>query len=155
MKESERGFTLIELIITVALMAIVGTIALPFFQGIAANGNLKAAAANLASDFSLSRQRALAENTMYRITVADTQNYSVEQCTNIGSACIDWNPIQTKNLGEFASDITFTSAGATYVVQPRGIITPAGNIGLANGRGSTAALNIMPAGRTSVSFALH
>ncbi len=154
MKESERGFTLIELIITVALMAIVAMIALPSFQGIAANGNLKAAAADLASDFSLSRQRALAENTMYRITVADTQNYSVEQCTNIGSACVDWNPPQTKNLGEFAGDITFTSAGATYVVQPRGIIT-AGNIGLANGRGSKADLTITAAGRTSVSFTLQ
>jgi prepilin-type N-terminal cleavage/methylation domain-containing protein len=155
-REGKPGFTLIELIITMALITIVAMIAVPSFRSIAVNGNLKAAAADMASDFALYRQRALAENTMYQITITDGQNYSIEQCTNLGSACGGWGGVQNKNLADIAGDIAFTTGEAVYTFQPRGIITAGTNtIGLTNSRGSTATMNITAAGRTRVTFALH
>ncbi len=151
-----RGFTLVELIITMAIMSIVAMIAIPTFRSIAVNGNLKTAAADLASDFALYRQRALAENTMYQITVDDGQNYSIQQCTNTGTVCGGWGLVQSKNLAAIAADIAFTTGAAVYSFQPRGIITAGINpIILANRRGSTATLNITAAGRTSVAFNLQ
>lgn len=153
---AERGLTIAELVVTMGVMAIAAMIAVPSFRSIAVNGNLKTAAADIASDFALYRQRALAENTMYQITITDGQNYSIEQCTNLGSACAGWGAVQNKNLAAIAGDISFTTGEAVYIFQPRGIITAGTNtVGLANSRGSTATMNITPAGRTSVTFALH
>jgi prepilin-type N-terminal cleavage/methylation domain-containing protein len=154
--ETQRGFTLLELLITVAVMAIAAMIAFPSFQSIVANGNLKAAAADVAADFALYRQRALAENTMYQITITDARNYSIEQCTNLGSACGGWAAVQDKNLTAIAGDLNFTTGGAVYTFQPRGLITAGTNsISLANSRGSTATMNITAAGRTRVTFTLQ
>lgn len=154
-KKRQQGFTLAELIVTVAVMSIVAMIAVPAFQSIAVNGNLKTAAADLASDFALYRQRAMAEYRVYQITVIDGQNYTIEQCANTGSACGgDWELVQNKSLAAIAGDIAFTPEAAVYTFQPRGIIT-SGTIIITNRRNSRATLNITAAGRTSVSFALQ
>ncbi len=152
-EEGPRGFTLAELVITMALIGIVAVIAVPTFQNIAVNGNLKTAAADLASDFALYRQRALAENRMYQITLNDAQNYSIQRWANPGSAFGGWEPFQNKNLATIAGDIAFTTEPGVYTFQPRGLITGDTNaIGLTNRRGSMATMNISAAGRTSARF---
>jgi Tfp pilus assembly protein FimT len=151
----EGGFTLAELVIVLCLLAIVGLIALPSFQRMTINGNLRSAAKDLASDFFNLRQRSLAENRMYRIPLNIAGNdYTLRQCNNTGAACGGYTTTLTKNLTSVAADITFDAGGTTEVdffIQPRGVVTN-GTIVLRNSRGSTATLNVNATGRANVQF---
>ena len=133
----DRGFTLTELLIILCLITIVGLIALPSYQRMSINGNLKSAARDLASDFFNLRQLSMAENRMYRIPLDIAgRNYTLQQCNNTGSVCGGYSTTLTKNLTSVAADITF-DAGATTVadffIQPRGAAT-SGIIVPGNGR---------------------
>jgi prepilin-type N-terminal cleavage/methylation domain-containing protein len=154
----QDGFTINEIMIVLSLFSIVALIALPSFQNMAANGHLKSAARDLASDVALLRERALAENRMYRMSLnlaGDT--FTLQQCSAPGSPCASWTPIQIKNFMGFARDISFDSGHTTVMdcsFQPRGIVT-SGTIALRNGRGSTATITISASGRQNVQFNLQ
>jgi prepilin-type N-terminal cleavage/methylation domain-containing protein len=154
----DRGFTLTELVITVSLIAIMGLIALPSYQRMAINGNIKTAAKDLASDFYNLRQRSMAENRMYRIPLNIAGNsYTLRQCDNTGSACGGYTTTLTKNLTSVSADIIFDAGGTTVVdffVQPRGVVTN-GTIVLRNSRGSTATINVNATGRANVQYNLQ
>jgi hypothetical protein len=132
--------------------------ALPSFQRMAINGNLKSAARDLASDFFNLRQRSMAENRMYRIPLNIGGNsYTLRQCDNTGTVCGGYSTTLTKNLTSVAADIAF-DAGATTVadffIQPRGVVTN-GIVVLRNSRGSTATINVSATGRANVQFNLQ
>jgi hypothetical protein len=122
------------------------------------NGKLRSAAKDLASDFFNLRQRSMAENRMYRIPLnIASNNYTLRQCNNTGSACGGYTTTLTKNLTSVAPDITF-DAGATtevdFFIQPRGVVTN-GTIVLRNSRNSTATINVTATGRANVQFNLQ
>ena len=152
-----RGFTLIELIITLTIIVIVASIAVVSFQRLAVNSSLKTAIRDVASDFAQLKERAIAESRMYRIT-PDVANgtYDIQQCGATGSSCGGgYNSIQVKNLARFASDISFVSNSVTnYTFQTRGTVNM-GTIVLKNSRNSTATITINITGRTNVKFTLQ
>ncbi len=148
-----RGYTLMELLITMVLIAIVGLIAYPSFQRIAINNNLKTAARDLVADFGLYKERAVAESCMYRIVLnTGGGTYDIQQCGATGSVCGGYNSIQVKNLIQYANDIRFNFASQTvYTFQTRGTVNP-GTIRLTNRRGSAATISINITGRANVQF---
>ena len=154
----QGGFTMAELIIVLSILAVVALIAIPSFQSLAQNGRLRSAARDLASDVALLRDRALAENRMYRISLnVAGGTYTLQQCNVPGSPCASWTPIQIKNFMGFAGDINFDSGFTTvtdYPFQPRGIVA-SGTIALRNGRGSMATITISASGRQNVQFNLQ
>jgi prepilin-type N-terminal cleavage/methylation domain-containing protein len=157
-RDNGGGFTLMELIITMAIIAIVAFIAVPSFQRIAINGNLKTAVRDIASDFALYKERAVAENCMYRISLNVAGNsYQLQQCNNTGSPCGGWTAIQDKNLSGYANDIIFDSGETTITncdIQTRGTVDM-GTIVLRNSRSSTGTIRINITGRTNVQFNLQ
>lgn len=151
-----KGFTLIEIIIVLVLLAIVAAIALPTFQRLVVNSPLKTAARDLMAEFALQKEKAIAESRQYRI-VLDVNNgsYDIQQCQNTGSTCSSWDSILVKNLNRYANDIAFQSASETnYIFQTRGTVSM-GTIILRNSRNSTAEIRINIAGRTNVQFNLQ
>lgn len=155
---SSVGFTLIEIIIVLVLLAIVTAIALPTFRNLVANSPLKTAARDLMSEIALQKERAIAESRQYRIVLdVNNNSYDIQQCQNIGSTCSSWSSIQVKNLNRYGNDITFHSGSTTvtnYVFQTRGTVTN-GTIALTNSRNSTATIRLNIAGRTNVQFNLQ
>jgi prepilin-type N-terminal cleavage/methylation domain-containing protein len=153
---NQKAFTLVELMVVVALVVIVMALATPSFQRFAINGNLKGAVRDIASDVALLRERALAENRMYRISLnISGGSYTLQQCNAPGSPCASWTPIQIKNFMGFSSDINFDSGSTTVTdFQPRGIVT-GGTIALRNARGSTGTITISASGRQNVQFNLY
>ncbi len=166
--KTSKGFTLLELIITLAILGIVAGIAYPMFQRYAINGNLKTAARDLAADFAQLKARAISGdrdatsgnivgNRMYRISLNVAGNsYQLQQCNNEGSPCAGWATIQVKNLVRYASDIVF-DAGTTvanYTFQTRGTVNM-GTVVLRNSRNSKATLTTNITGRTNVKFTLQ
>ena len=154
----QGGFTIPEIMIVLSLLSIVALIALPSIHHMAVNGHLKSAARDLASDVALLKERALAENRMYRISLDLAGGvYTLQQCDVPGSPFASWTEIQSKNFTGFAGNIDFDSGITTvmdYSFQPRGIVT-VGTIALRNGRGSTAAITISASGRQYVQFNLR
>ena len=148
----QKGFTLVELLITIALIPIIATIAIPSYFGYSMNTNLKSAARNIQSDFLDLKERAIAESTAYQITFDTSGNtYTIQKGTETGAP---YTPIEVKALSAFGGDVGIFSAVfgggiPTITFEGRGIATT-GKVVLTNSRGSTATIAASVSGRTYV-----
>lgn len=157
---TEKGFTLVELLITVALIVVMVLIAVPALQRHAINANLKSAARDIASDFMLLKERAISENTEYQIDFdAANDNYEIKRWDTGTSAFVSLSPSQVKSVKNFGQDIDITSAvfgaGDKATFQVRGTVTPLGTVQMINSRNSTATITVNITGRTYVSFVIQ
>ena len=147
-KAEARGFTIIELMITVVIIAIVAGIAYPSFSRMSVNGNLRTAARDIMSDIAGLKGRAMAENTAFSI-IFDTgnNNYSFPGMAS------------GKSPASFGQGILLTQVafgtGNTVSFLTRGTLSQGGNIVLTNSRGSTATITCNISGRTYVQFAMQ
>lgn len=150
-RSNQLGFTFTEILIVMILIAIVAGIGYGAFSRMAVNSNLRTAARDIASDFQLARQRAMAENTNLTITFnTDNHTYTVPQA---GGGTM------TKTLASHSVGIIFTnvnlSGGNSIVFLPRGTTQQWGNVALQNNRGSTATITVNSTGRANVQFAMQ
>ncbi len=151
LRTSQQGFTFPEMLIVLILIVIVAAIGYGAFSRMAVNSSLKTAARDIAADFQLARQRAMAENTSLTITF-DKGNHAYTVPTPGGGTL-------TKTLASYGAGITFTnvnlSGGNTIVFQPRGTTQQWGNVALQNNRGSTATITVNSTGRANVQFTMQ
>ncbi len=146
--KARKGFTLVELMITVALVGIIAAIGGLTFHSYTANRNLKSAAREIVSDFFVYRARAVSEGKTYRIAFDTGGNsYTIQP----GSS----TPLTRSPLA-FGSDIRIIDAnfGRGHAVNflPRGTVSPFGNVRLENRRQSSATIKVNITGRTYVKF---
>ncbi len=139
-----RGFTLVELIMTLIIAITVMVIAVPYYQIYAMNTNLKAAARDLVGDIMNMKERAIAENATYTILIDIWQNRYTIQPTG-----------QIKKIASFGKVNLYSTnlPGNKITFQTRGTMS-AGDIVLANNRGSKATITTLISGRTYVAFTL-
>jgi len=167
---SPGGFTLMELMIVLGILAVVAGIGYPLMQRAVINGNLRSAAREMVGDFNHQKQRAMSGDMsapgsrVHRISLSlGTNSYTLQRCTGSDIPCLGWENLQTKNLSFFGNDIVFEPGDTkttTFDFQPRGTVTflnneLEGTIVLRNNRGSTATLITNLSGRTSVGFDMH
>jgi prepilin-type N-terminal cleavage/methylation domain-containing protein len=143
------GFSLIELMIVIALISIVSAIAVPMWQRYAANTNLKTAAREVMADLSNAKQQAVEENLdVYRLTFNVAGNNYALSRTDTGVT------LWTKSLASFGNGIlidSVTFSGSEVRFQKRGTVSN-GRLILRNGLGSTATITVNITGRTYVEF---
>lgn len=126
--KSSRGFTLIEMIIVIAIIAIALSIAVPNLNSFSQNTNLKEAARDISSDISLYKQRAVSENRGYRINFSALANtYTIQQETVTNEVRTgNYVALITKTVGAGNANIVIFGTpsfdlGVTYVqLDPRG-----------------------------------
>jgi prepilin-type N-terminal cleavage/methylation domain-containing protein len=153
----QSGFSLIELMIAMAILAVISTIAVFSWNRYVTNTNLRTAARELEADFFLIKERAVSERVQYRITLnVGANSYTIEQGTATGSP---FSVMQTKSPATFSSGISLldTNFGSGQITfQPRGTLaTGTGNVRLKNSRNSIATITINITGRTYVQFAMQ
>lgn len=140
------GFTLIELVVTMTVAAILLTVAVPSLRTAIQNGRITTQVNDLIADFSYARSEAIKRR----------ENVVVCQSTN-GTSCtggnwkdgrlifVDTNkdgllgaePILRFREAVGGSDSTFTVTGIAPVFLASGITTGAGNFVFCDGRGAT------------------
>ena len=146
------GFSLIELMIVIALISIVSAISVPMWQNYAANTNLKTAAREVMADLSNAKQQAVEENLdVYRLTFNVAGNNYALSRTDTGVT------LWTKSLASFGKGILIDSvnfSGSVVSFHKRGTVS-IGHLILRNGLGLTATITVTITGRTYVQFAME
>jgi type IV fimbrial biogenesis protein FimT len=117
----QRGFTLIELMITVAILGVLLALAVPSFQGTIARNNVASAASMLSASLSLARSEAVKRGAS--VTVCKSANAST--CVTSGDWSQGWimfvtagtplrvyePPTGGVTLGVGPNQIVFTATG--------------------------------------------
>ena len=150
---SNKGFTLIELMIVIAIIGILSSVSMYGWLGYQNNVNLKTAAREVMADIASCRQLAVSGNCDYLIQFTDgSPNYTITAPT-----CIPPPPAKTKRLTSFGSGLTTTTT--TFGTAPVSFISRGtssfGTINLKNSKNSTATITINITGRTYVSFTMQ
>lgn len=81
------GFTLIELMLTIVVMAVLLAIAVPSFTNIAGKNRLKSAAERLSTEVDFARSQAIAQNQPVRTHFATGASWCLGVDDDLGSAC--------------------------------------------------------------------
>ncbi len=112
--QHQRGFTMAELLVTVAVVAILLSIAAPSFGKMLSKRRLEGAATELFNDLQYARSQAVADNRQVQL-VATTSSYVISAVNP---------PAKTyRTVSELPPDVAL-NAGATVVFAPlRGCMT--------------------------------
>jgi prepilin-type N-terminal cleavage/methylation domain-containing protein len=137
-KQLSRGLTLVELIITMAVLAILLTIATPSLELFSSAYKLRGAAREVATDLQFARLLAVKENKDIRVAFGPT-SYQVIRVS-------DGSVAKTRNLSSDYPDIAVTSIAVTF--DSRGNSTP-NTVTVANSRGMRN-VTVNPTGKVKV-----
>ncbi|WP_291354974.1 GspH/FimT family pseudopilin [Acinetobacter sp. UBA3106] len=122
MQRKEQGFTLIELMITIAILAIIATMAAPSFNNLLIKENLKTTAYNMKDTLKEARSRAMLNRnetvvctSVNKSAVAITQaecgaaltNYSTSMSTSLKTASVLIVNVEKKITLKTTSDDSF------------------------------------------------
>ncbi|MNN54131.1 hypothetical protein D3C81_1689260 [compost metagenome] len=108
--QKSAGFTLIELMVVVALVVIFTTIALPSFNSMITNSRLQATNNELYSLLQFARSTAVENNTTRLICITSTQLMVKTACTDTTSLRTMEKPSGV-DIASSATSITFRSNG--------------------------------------------
>lgn len=149
--KNQKGFSLVELMIVIAILAILAAVAVPSLQRFAINSDLRSAARAIQGDFFDLKERAISENRRYAITFnVNSSTYSIEQPPG--------TVIETRDLRIYRDDIVITSASfaggiPSVTFQTRGTVSgTGGSVSIKNILNSTATIRINITGKTSVQY---
>ena len=148
-----RGFSLVELLVVIALISIVMAFGIPAWQNYRTNTDLKTAAREIMADIANAKQRAVTENVdVYRVSFSVGGNaYALTRTDGVTTGT--WNKSLAGYGNVSIASVNF-SGGSVISLNRRGTAT-AGTLVLQNTLGSTATITVNITGRTYVDFDIH
>jgi len=139
--ESAAGFTLMEMMVTIAIIAIISVVALPSFIGRLPARCLESAAGEVSNAIQIARLTAVKENVQATLLLdVNAESYSIT---------VDGNTVRRGNLpaGVDLMAVNLTgqavpAAGGLVVFDSRGFPTPPVDVVLQNTTGTTWTIQI-------------
>lgn len=136
--KGKSGFTLTELMVAIALVAVLAAIVTPFLEEWLQGYRLKSAARAVYSDLQWAKMRAVSQNLEHRLVFLNNTQYQVE--TGDRSSNSNWPGTVEGIVRDFGdrdnpyyySKVTFNSNN-NPVFQPKGTAIPGATITLTNG----------------------
>jgi prepilin-type N-terminal cleavage/methylation domain-containing protein len=112
-RSAERGFSLAEMLVVVAIIGIMTLVLVPNFISMYNSGKFKASARTLTSSLRNARQIAISANTRtkvsFPITGTTPRTFVIEQQErDIQAGTTSWRRVRTGDLGQ---SVTFTDTG--------------------------------------------
>ncbi|MCS5563414.1 GspH/FimT family pseudopilin [Marinobacter sp.] len=153
MLTKSKGFTLIELMVTVVILALIATVAVPGFGNLIGENRLTTGTNLLASSIRLARAEAIKRGTT--VTFSTDGGLANGWCVHTGDDSGDCANDQIRGF-EGPGNLTYTATAADLVFDRRGFLTPqvghtftvAPNDCPAGGRLLT--VRVSPVGRTEI-----
>jgi prepilin-type N-terminal cleavage/methylation domain-containing protein len=142
-RRKQRGFSFIELLVTMTLLSIVLATAIPNFRAVGSSYALGQAASQVSADFQATRMRAIAANASMRFTYdATTRTYFMERL-NAGNWIVE-------RRSQLPTGVTVGTVANTPTFNSRGMLIQAVSIPLIlNGKTKTVNVNVL--GKTTIS----
>jgi prepilin-type N-terminal cleavage/methylation domain-containing protein len=122
---NNRGFSLAEIIVAIAVFAILASIAIPQFVAFRPKNRLNGATRQIYSQLMWARSKAVTDNSNYVVTFPTSQ-----------TMLISGNTTRTVNIQSDYVDVTLSSTATTITFFPRGTSDVAPTITLTNAGGS-------------------
>ena len=154
--DTPKGFTLVELMIVLALITIITSISIQAWQHYRINTNLRTASREIMADIINTKQRTISEKkpTSYSITFdKDNNSYSLSRTDTSGTVTLWTKSPASSGTGIIIQNVDF-SGGSVINFQRRGTVT-FGTITLKNSINSTAAVTTQITGRAYVQYNLQ
>lgn len=141
----KKGFTLAEMLVAIAVIALMAAIGLPFYRNINMNLNLSGEARDLASDLRQAQQLSVTEQINYRLIINQTENsYSIVNSQTL-------KKIKEKEL---KNEITILAVSGlvddTAEFNATGAASSTGSIVLTNPNLRQATIEIKPSGYVKI-----
>ncbi|PWB60210.1 MAG: type II secretion system protein GspH [Nitrosomonadales bacterium] len=113
--EAERGFTLIELMIAIAILGLTLALAMPAYSVWIQNTLIRNATESFVNGLQFARNEAVRRNSNVEFVVGGGSAWSV-QCTVISPGCPDTAAIQSRSIGEGSSaSVTVTPSNGLTI----------------------------------------
>lgn len=153
MLKKNAGFTIIELMVTVVILAIIATVAIPGFGNLIGENRLTTGTNLLVSSIRLARAEAIKRGTS--VTFSTDGGLASGWCVHEGDDAGDCANDQIRGF-EGPGNLTYTATAADLVFDRRGFLVPqvgqtftVAPTGCATG-GRLLTVNVSPVGRTEI-----
>ncbi|MBN2397494.1 MAG: GspH/FimT family pseudopilin [Deltaproteobacteria bacterium] len=143
----DRGFTLVEMMIVITVMAILAAVAAPNFTSYMAHRRLNGAARQIMTDLMEARMRAVSQNNRFKMFFLDNHRYKVLDDANNNNTEDSGETSTTKDIRDMYHDVTF-SATADPIFYPRG--TAYGTTVTLTNSGGSKSVTVATAGRVKI-----